>query len=393
MPYTKTQVSLAIFAMAVGTFAIGIGEFVMMGLLPNVGEEFNTSSRQTGHLISLYALGVVIGAPFITIAFARVAKKRLLLVLMGIYALGNIASAHASSFYELQWLRFLTGLPHGAYGGIVCLLAAAMVSNEHRGKAVTMVMMGLTLAILIGNPLATWFGQLLNWRWVYQGVGLTALSAALLIAWAVPNEQTQQPTRRRTELTALKNPQVLLTLAIGSVGFGGMFAVLSYLAPTLLYATEVADYWIPIALLAYGIGSLSGSLIGGWATDVNIKWAIGGSLAWSALVLFVFPFSIEQLVTVLPMVFLLGSTAALVPTLQVRLMDVAGQAQTLAASLNHAAFNIANGIGAFLGGLAISSSWQWQATGWVGCALASAGLLLFFITKHHSRRISQAKSL
>ncbi|WP_404399481.1 MFS transporter [Idiomarina seosinensis] len=393
MPYTKTQVSLAIFAMAVGTFAIGIGEFVMMGLLPNVGEEFNTSSRQTGHLISLYALGVVIGAPFITIAFARVAKKRLLLVLMGIYALGNIASAHASSFYELQWLRFLTGLPHGAYGGIVCLLAAAMVSNEHRGKAVTMVMMGLTLAILIGNPLATWFGQLLNWRWVYQGVGLTALSAALLIAWAVPNEQTQPPTRRRTELTALKNPQVLLTLAIGSVGFGGMFAVLSYLAPTLLYATEVADYWIPIALLAYGIGSLSGSLIGGWATDVNIKWAIGGSLAWSALVLFVFPFSIGQLVTVLPMVFLLGSTAALVPTLQVRLMDVAGQAQTLAASLNHAAFNIANGIGAFLGGLAISSSWQWQATGWVGCALASAGLLLFFITKHHSRRISQAKSL
>lgn len=393
MSYTKTQVGLAIFAMAVGTFSIGIGEFVMMGLLPNVGQEFTTSSQQTGHLISLYALGVVIGAPFITIAFARMAKKRLLLILMAVYATGNLASAQANTFYELQWLRFLTGLPHGAYGGIVCILAAGMVRSQHRGKAVTLVMMGLTLAILIGNPLATWFGQLLDWRWVYQGVGFIALSAAVLIALVVPNDQPQQPARTRTELTALKNPQVLLTLAIGSVGFGGMFAVLSYLAPTLLQATQVAEYWIPIALLVYGIGSLTGSLVGGWATDVNIKWAIGGSLAWSALVLFVFPFSISQLITVLPMVFLLGSTAALVPTLQVRLMDVAGQAQTLAASLNHAAFNIANGIGAFLGGLAIASPLQFQATGWVGCALASAGLLLFFITKRHSRRISPTKSL
>lgn len=393
MSYSKLQVAVAIFAMAIGTFAIGIGEFVMMGLLPNVGSEFGTSSQQTGHLISLYALGVVIGAPLITIVFARANKKSLLLALMGLYAVTNIASAEADSFQQLQWLRFISGLPHGAYGGIVCLLAAAMVRKNQRGKAVTLVMMGLTLAILIGNPLATWFGQMLDWRWVYRGVGITALSAVLLIAIAVPAIQQQQHSRTRTELSALKNKQVLLTLAIGSIGFGGMFAVLSYLAPTLLEATQVSQGWIPIALLIYGVGSFIGSLVGGWATDVNMKWAIGGALAWATLVLFVFPFSIDNLVSILPMVFLLGSTAALVPTLQVRLMDVAGEAQTLAASLNHVAFNIANGIGAYLGGLAIVSSWQWQGTGWVGCLLAGSGLIIFFITKNHSRKVNYAESL
>ncbi|RUO77833.1 MFS transporter [Idiomarina seosinensis] len=393
MPNSKLTIGFAIFAMAIGTFAIGIGEFVMMGLLPDVGQEFSTNSQQTGYLVSLYALGVVIGAPLITVIFARVPKKLLLLILMLIYAAGNIASANASSFIELQWWRFLTGLPHGAYGGIVCLMAAAMVRKDQRGMAVTMVMMGLTIAILVGNPVATWFGQLLDWRWVYQGVGITALAAAVLILLVVPAYPEKNRTRTRTELSALKNHQVLLTLAIGSIGFGGMFAVLSYLAPTLLEATQVSAAWIPVALLVYGIGSLTGSLVGGWATDVNIKWAIGGSLGWSMLVLLVFPFSIEKLATILPMVFLLGSTAALVPTLQVRLMDVAGEAQTLAASLNHAAFNIANGLGAYLGGLAIVSPWQWQGTGWVGALLAGSGLVLFFITKHHSRKNSYAESL
>lgn len=378
--------------MAIGTFAIGIGEFVMMGLLPDVGADFNTSAQQTGHLISLYALGVVIGAPLITLAFARLQKKPLLIGLMTVYALSNIASAEAESFTQLQWLRFISGLPHGAYGGIVCLLAAAMVKKHQRGMAVTMVMMGLTVAILIGNPLATWFGQLLDWRTVYRGVGVTALLAMVLILLAVPAKH-QQATRTRTELVALKNKQVWLTLAIGSIGFGGMFAVLSYLAPTLLHATEVGQGWIPIALLIYGIGSFCGSLVGGWATDFNMKWAIGGALAWATLVLFVFPFSIADLNTILPMVFLLGSTAALVPTLQVRLMDVAGQAQTLAASLNHAAFNIANGLGAYLGGLAIVSPLSWQGTGWVGCLLAGSGLLIFFFTKHHSRKVDYAESL
>lgn len=393
MPYPKKTTNLAIFAMAIGTFAIGIGEFVMMGLLPDVGNSFATTSQQTGHLVSLYALGVVVGAPLITIVFARVPKKLLLIVLMMVYAFSNVASANATSFEQLQWLRFVSGLPHGAYGGIVCLLAASMVNPKQRGKAVTWVMMGLTVAILVGNPLATWLGQLLDWRTVYLCVGGIALTAMVLITLAVPTTANEERSRTRTELTALKNSQVLLTLAIGSIGFGGMFAVLSYLAPTLLHATQVEPFWIPIALLIYGVGSLTGSLVGGWATDVNMKRAIGGALGWAALVLLVFPFTIDSLGMLLPMVFFLGTTAALVPALQVRLMDVAGEAQTLAASLNHAAFNIANGLGAYLGGLAIVSPLQWQGTGWTGCLLASSGLLLFIITKRHSRRVDYVKSL
>ncbi|MCA1767989.1 MAG: MFS transporter [Idiomarina sp.] len=347
--FSKAQVQLAIFAMAIGSFAIGIGEFVIMGLLPDVAADFNTDTRQTGHLISLYALGVVIGAPLITILFARFPRKPMLLVLLFAFSLGNFASASAESYPLLQLLRFLTGLPHGAYFGIACLVAADMVRKNQRGMAVTMVMMGLTIAILVGNPLATWLGQLIDWRTVYHTVGALGLLALVMILFAVPQHPNEQRTSARGEMRALKNPQVLLTLAIGAIGFGGMFAVLSYIAPTLINATGLAPH--------------------------------------------VFPLTLASLWTVMPMVLLLGSAAALVPALQVRLMDVAGEAQTLAASLNHSAFNAANALGAWLGGLAIISPLSWQGTGWVGCALSLVGLLLFWITKKHSRKVTDIISL
>ncbi|MDV6314850.1 MFS transporter [Idiomarina sp. HP20-50] len=391
--FSKAQVQLAIFAMAIGSFAIGIGEFVIMGLLPDVATDFNTDTRQTGHLISLYALGVVIGAPLITILFARFPRKPMLLALLLAFALGNFASASADSYPLLQVLRFLTGLPHGAYFGIACLVAADMVHKNQRGMAVTMVMMGLTIAILVGNPLATWLGQLIDWRTVYYTVGALGLLALIMIFFVVPQHPNERKTSARNEIQALQNPQVWLTLAIGAIGFGGMFSVLSYIAPTLINATGLAPHWIPVALFIYGIGSLGGSLVGGWAADRNLKLTIGGSLLWSAIVLAIFPLTLQSLWSIMPMVLLLGSAAALVPALQVRLMDVAGEAQTLAASLNHSAFNAANALGAWLGGLAIISPLSWQGTGWVGCALALAGLLLFWITKKHSRKTPNIMSL
>tara|TARA_R100000501_G_C2628308_1_gene122522 strand:- start:3983 stop:4936 length:954 start_codon:yes stop_codon:yes gene_type:complete len=317
----------------------------------------------------------------------------MLLVLLLAFALGNFASASAESYPLLQVLRFLTGLPHGAYFGIACLVAADMVRKNQRGMAVTMVMMGLTVAILVGNPLATWLGQLIDWRTVYHTVGALGLLALVMILFVVPKHPNEKRTSARGEMKALQNPQVWLTLAIGAIGFGGMFAVLSYIAPTLINATGLAPHWIPVALLIYGIGSLAGSLVGGWAADRNLKLTIGGSLLWSAIVLAIFPLTLQSLWTVMPMVLLLGSAAALVPALQVRLMDVAGEAQTLAASLNHSAFNAANALGAWLGGLAIISPLSWQGTGWVGCALSIVGLLLFWITKKHSRKVPDIMSL
>lgn len=384
--FSKMQVYFAIFAMAIGSFAIGIGEFVIMGLLPNVAAEFNTDVRQTGHLISLYALGVVVGAPLITILFARIARKRMLLALLLVFVLGNVASASAQNYALLQGLRFLTGLPHGAYLGIACLVAADMVRKDQRGMAVTMVMMGLTIAILVGNPLATWFGQLLDWRVVYHAVGAMGLLALVMVFLIVPQHPDERKASARGEMKALKNPQVWLTLAIGAIGFGGMFAVLSYIAPTLINATGLSPHWIPFALLFYGFGALAGSLIGGWAADRNIEMTIGCSLSWSAVVLAVFPLTLGSVWTVMPMILLLGSATALVPALQVRLMDIAGESQTLAASLNHSAFNAANALGAWLGGLAIISPLQWRGTGWVGFMLALVGLLLFWITKVYSHR-------
>lgn len=378
--------------MSIGSFAIGIGEFVIMGLLPNVASDFNMDARQTGHLISLYALGVVVGAPLITILFARFPRKRMLLALLLAFALGNIASASAQSYTLLQGLRFLTGLPHGAYFGIACLVAADMVRKDQRGMAVTMVMMGLTLAILVGNPLATWFGQLLDWRSVYYAVGALGLLAFIMVFLVVPQHPDERRTSARGEMGALENSQVWLTLAIGAIGFGGMFAVLSYIAPTLINATGVSPHWIPFALFIYGLGALAGSLIGGWAADRNIDMTIGGSLSWSVGVLAVFPLTLGSVWSVMPMILLLGSATALVPALQVRLMDVAGEAQTLAASLNHSAFNAANALGAWLGGLAIISPLQWQGTGWVGCALALAGLLLFWATRVRSQKTPSVAS-
>lgn len=393
LQFSKAQIRLAIFAMAVGSFAIGIGEFVIMGLLPDVAADFHTDTQTTGHLISLYALGVVIGAPLITILFARFPRKPMLLVLLLAFALGNIASASAESYPLLQLLRFLTGLPHGAYFGIACLVGADMVHKHQRGMAVTMVMMGLTVAILVGNPLATWLGQLLDWRTVYHTVGLLGLVAMVMIFFVVPQHPLEQKTSARSEMKALQNPQVWLTLAIGAIGFGGMFAVLSYIAPTLINATHLAPHWIPIALFTYGLGSLAGSLVGGWAADRSLKLTIGGSLIWSALILAVFPLTLSHLWAVMPMILFLGSAAALVPALQVRLMDVAGEAQTLAASLNHSAFNAANALGAWLGGVAIMSPLSWQGTGWVGCALSLAGFCLFWVTKKHSRKAHGVMSL
>ncbi|RUO26504.1 MFS transporter [Aliidiomarina minuta] len=391
--FSQRQVAVAILAMALGSFAIGIGEFVIMGLLPDVGAAFAVSDTRAGYLISLYALGVVIGAPLITITCARFPRKPMLLILMLLFVICNWFSASAESFSTLLAFRFFSGLPHGAYFGIACLVAADMVRKDQRGMAVTLVMMGLTLAILIGNPLATWFGQVFSWREVFQLVAILGTLSIVLVLFFVPVHPQEKRSSAVQELSALSKEQVWLTLAIGAVGFGGMFAVLSYIAPTLMLVTGAAPGWIPVALLLFGIGSLAGSIVGGWAADRNLKYAIGGTLLWSALILALIPFTLSSLWTALPMILLTGTGGALVPALQIRLMDVAGQAQTLAASLNHSAFNMANALGAWLGGLAIISPLGYEGTGWVGCILALTGLAIFWLAKQRSRLSAATVSL
>ncbi|WIX01749.1 MFS transporter [Pseudomonas sp. AR5] len=364
-------------ALAMGGFAIGTGEFAIMGLMPEVARGLGISEPQVGHVISSYALGVVVGAPLLAIFGARLLRRHLLLLLMGFFALGNFASALAPDYATLMAVRFITGLPHGAYFGVAMLVAAAMVVPEKRAQAVARVLMGLTIAILVGNPLATWLGQWGSWRLAFVLVGVIALLTVTLVALFLPADPEQPRSSPLRELRAFNRPQVWLALAISSIGFAGMFCVFSYMAPTLLEVTRLGPGWIPFALAAFGLGGILGNVFGGRLFDRLGFQAVAWLLLWSTLVLLAFPFAAQSPWTVFPAVFAVGSMISLSPALQTHLMDVAAEAQTLAAASNHAAFNIANALGPWLGGLAISAGFGWTATGYVGAATAVGGLLVF----------------
>lgn len=368
---------LILLALSMGGFAIGTSEFAIMGLMPDVARAFGITEPQVGHLISAYALGVVVGAPVLAVFGARLSRKHLLLLLMGFYALGNLASAMAPDYATMMLFRFIAGLPHGAYFGVAALAAAAISRPDRRAASVSRVLMGLTIAMLIGNPLATWMGQTLSWRYAY---GLVALVAALtvLLVWSfLPRDSANPEHSPLQELRAFQRPQVWLALGMAATGFAGMFCVFSYLAPTMLNVTGVEARWIPIGLAAFGVGGIIGNLIGGWLFDRLQFKAVAVLLLWSTAVLLVFPFSAGSLWTLLPCVVAVGTMVSLSPVLQTRLMDVAADAQTLAAASNHAAFNVANALGPWLGGMAITAGLGWTATGYVGAATAVAGLGIY----------------
>lgn len=364
-------------ALAMGGFGIGTGEFAIMGLMPNVAQDLNVSEPQVGHLISAYALGVVVGAPLLAILGARLPRRILLMLLMLFFAAGNFASALAPDYHTLMLNRFIAGLPHGAYFGVASLVAASMVAPDKRANAVSRVMLGLTVAILVGNPLATWLGQWLSWRTAFALVGAIALLTVALVFIHLPASRQEEPSNPMREIRAFNQPQVWLALAISSIGFAGMFCVFSYLAPTLLEVTQVHEGWIPFGLAAFGLGTIVGNMTGGWLFDRLQFKSVGLVLLWSTAVLLLFPLSVHSLWTILPAVFAVGTMVALSPPLQTHLMDVAAEAQTLAAASNHAAFNIANALGPWLGGLAIGAGLGWTATGYVGAVTAVFGLLIF----------------
>jgi MFS transporter, DHA1 family, inner membrane transport protein len=386
VPHSRWAVALIELALAVGSFGIGTGEFAIMGLLPNVAQEFNVTTPEAGYAISAYALGVVVGAPIIAVLAAKLARQTLLLLLMAVFAVGNAVSAVAPSFESFVLLRFLTGLPHGAYFGVAALVAASLVPPNKRTQAVARVMLGLTVATLLGTPLATWFGQILSWRIAFGAVGFMGALTVVLIWLFLPKDKVQEGASPMRELGAFRRKQVWFTLGIGAVGFGGLFSVFSYIAST---ATEVAgmpDSAVPVMMALFGSGMIVGNLVGAWFADRNLMATIGGVLASSAVVMTVLWLTAENPYLLSACVFLVGCSVAIGPALQTRLMDVAADAQTLAAALNHSAFNVANALGAWLGGLAIAAGYGFASTGWVGAALAVAGLVVFGLSLASDQR-------
>jgi MFS transporter, DHA1 family, inner membrane transport protein len=376
-PVSMRQVHLPEVALAVGGFAIGTGEFGIMGLLPDVASDIGVSIPVAGHVISAYALGVVIGAPVIAVLAARLSRRTLLLALMTVFAAGNVASALAPDYGWLVVLRFLTGLPHGAYFGVASLVAANMAQPNQRARAVGRVMLGLAVATLLGVPLATSFGQTVGWRAAFAVVGAIAALTILLIWRFVPADRADAAASPFRELGALRRLQVWLTLGIGAVGSGGMFAVFSYITPTLVNVAGIRESLVPFVLCVFGTGMIIGNVAGSRLADRALLPTIGGLLVWNATVLGLLFFTAGHAWLAVVNVLLIGTGFAVVPGLQTRLMDVAADAQTLAAALNHSAFNIANALGAWTGGLAIAAGYGWTSTGWVGTLFALGGLGVF----------------
>jgi DHA1 family inner membrane transport protein len=370
-------VYLAEIALAVGGFGIGTGEFGIMGLLPDVAGDVGVSIPTAGHVISAYALGVVVGAPVIAVLAAKLSRRTLLLALMTVFAAGNFASALAPDYGWLVALRFLTGLPHGAYFGVASLVAAKMAQPNQRASAVGRVMLGLAVATLVGVPFATSFGQMLGWRAAFAAVGAIGALAVLLIWRFVPADTPDADASPLRELGALRRLQVWLTLGIGAVGSGGMFAVYSYITPTLVEVTGIRESLVPLVLCVFGTGMIVGNIAGSRLADRALLPTIGGLIIWNATVLGLLVFTAGHAWLAVINVLLIGTGFAIVPGLQTRLMDVAADAQTLAAALNHSAFNVANALGAWVGGLTIAAGYGWTSTGWVGTLFALGGLGVF----------------
>ncbi|MGV0812100.1 MFS transporter [Mycolicibacterium boenickei] len=373
---------LAVFALALGGFGIGTTEFVAMGLLPDIATGFGITEPAAGHVISAYALGVVIGAPVIAALTARWPRKALLLTLMAVFTLGNVASMLAPTYMTLVLARFVTGLPHGAFFGIAALAAAHLMGPQNRAKAVAYVLCGLTVATVLGVPLASWLGQALGWRSAFGlvvVVGLITLTA--LWRWLPDHLRSMHVTSPLTELGALRRPQVWLAVLVGMIGFGGMFAVYTYISTTMTDVTGLPRALVPLALMVFGLGMVAGNLIGGRLADISVVRALYLSLGSLAVLLAAFSVGSHSPWTALPLLFGVGLAGSAVgPALQTRLMDVAHDAQTLAAALNHSALNIGNATGAWVGGLVIAAGLGYTAPAAAGALLAIGGLLVFTVS-------------
>lgn len=377
----------AMGALALGGFGIGTTEFATMGLLPQVADTFGISIPTAGHAISLYALGVVVGAPLIAGLAAKLPRKGLLIALTLALAVGNGLSALAPDTALLMASRFLAGLPHGAFFGIAAVVAAALVPPERRGTAVARIMVGLTVANLVGVPVATVAGQQVGWRAAYLAVAVIEVATALAVARWLPRMPAPHGAGVAAELRAFRRPQVWFALVTGMVGFGGMFAVYSYISPITTEVTGLPGGAVPWVLAVFGLGMTIGATVGGRFVDRSVMGTVFGSLTAVTAVLVLLGLTATSPAAAFGSVFLLGLTSqVLASALQVRLMDASPDAPSLASSSNHSALNIANGAGAWLGGLAIAADWGYTSTAWVGVALSLAGLAVAALSVAVDRR-------
>jgi DHA1 family inner membrane transport protein len=380
------RVRLALLALALGGFGIGATEFVAMGLLPEISSELlprltatdpEEAIARAGWIISAYAAGVVVGAPTIATFAARLPRKGLLLGLAVAFTLGTVASALAPTFETVLAARFLAALPHGAYFGIAALVAASLMGPGNRGRGVALVLSGLTIANVVGVPLITFLGQSAGWRIAYLAVAGVFAVSVLAIALAVPAQPGDPGATIRRELAGFARLPVWVALATGAVGFGGLFAVYTYIAKLTTEVTGLDARLVPLSLVVAGLGMTVGNLIGGRLADRGPLRAVFLTFGAFAVALVLLALTAANPVGLFAGLFLVvGAGGALGPAIQTRLMDVAGDSQTLAAAANHSGLNIGNSLGAALGGAVIAAGLGFVAPVWVGALLVVPGALL-----------------
>jgi DHA1 family inner membrane transport protein len=384
-------VPIALFALAIGAFGIGTTEFVMMGVLPQASADFGVSIPTAGYLITAYAVGVVVGAPTLTALAVRLPRKTMLLLMMGLFTLGNVLFAMSPNQEFGVAFRFLAGLPHGAFFGAGAVVASSLVDKRNRAKAVSMMFLGLTLANVVGVPLGTLLGQRVGWRATFLVVAVIGLVAIAAIAKLVPHQGKPVEPSIRGELSAFKRPQVWLALAIVTFGLGGVFACLSYITPML---TDVAGFSagdVPLLLSLAGVGMTIGNILGGRLADRALMPSLYIALVSLAVVLGVFTVTAQSKVGAAITIFFVGVAGFMIgPMMQARIMEKAGGTPSLVSAAIQSAFNIANSIGAWLGGLVIAGGLGLVAPNAVGAILAVLGLSLAAVSGGMDRRQAKA---
>jgi DHA1 family inner membrane transport protein len=371
-----------LLALAIGAFGIGTTEFAPMGLLDVIARDLNVSIPKAGLLVSGYALGVMLGAPLLTLTTARLPRKTLLIAMMALFTLGNLLSAIAPSYAVLLAARVVTSFCHGAFFGVGSVVAASLVGPERRGTAVATMFMGLTIANIGGVPLATWVGQHAGWRTAFGGIAVIGLVAIVALALALPTIAAPEKHDLRASLAVMKRPAVLIALATTVLGSSAMFTVFTYIAPILASVTRVGPGTVTVALVIYGVGLTIGNYLGGLFADRALRRTLIIVLIALAALLTLFAVTMRSTVPALATIFAWGiATFALVPALQSRLMQVAREAADLAAAVNIGAFNLGNALGAALGGAVIGAGLGYPLVSIAGAVMALAGLGLVLLSR------------
>jgi len=374
------KINLPLLALAVGAFAIGTTEFSPMGFLPEIARDLDISIPRAGMLISAYALGVMIGAPLMTLWLSRYSKRKSLILLMAIFTIGNLLAMFAPNYLGLMGARLITSLNHGAFFGIGSVVAASVVPKDKQASAVAMMFMGLTIANIGGVPLATWVGQHIGWRMAFCGISLLGLLTIFSLWKALPEGQSSQKPDVRRELKVLTRLPVVLALLTTVMSAGAMFALYTYIAPSLQSFTQASPTLITLMLVLIGVGFSIGNHLGGKFADLSLDKTLIGFLLLLMLMMLLFPILATTAIGAALALIIWGAAAfAVVPPLQMRVMSVAHEAPGLASSVNIGAFNLGNAVGAIAGAAVLNLGLSYSAVSFAGAALSACALLLVLL--------------